>query len=532
MRTQPKNIFIGIIIFFFIGTLNASNLLIKNPSLSIEVTFTGDGNMLSSIPVNKENPSGISGNLRFKKNDETVIEMSGEEIRVQNNVGEETLTEPASNDLSLNQNEDDEVEVYISSNEGASMFGTFNLTGTFDGPVIDKSAKTVLYIGGNVYEQRYDDAELSLAYSSLGSEGRTVYNEDEDGYTYYNIQDHLGTTRMVVSEEQYVVENIFYHSYGKIGEYITDPESESETYRVRNKFTGKEFDQEGSVNGAGGIDAYYFVARIYDPEVGIFLSTDPAGQYVNAYSYTGGNPIMLVDPNGETAVGAIIGGFIGAYAGGAMANGSFNPGQWDWENPGTYFGMIQGGISGAQLGNSISDAIIARPRHMSGAQIDNTQLGAGEYEMKQQFPADDATPLQNKTRIALKDYVNDKPWRQKYEWGIVSESTPDGGLDYRIWQGTRNTIPQPPSNVNASNYSVAMHTHTIKGAVPSSDILHYTKGSGYYFVEKANDANWARGLSGRGFRGDYMVYNMPDKTLWGYQIAPKGVGIQFWQVNF
>jgi len=43
---------------------------------------------------------------------------------------------------------------------------------------------------------------------------------------------------------------------------------------------------------------YYFGARYYDPEIGIFTSTDPMGEYFFSYSYTGGNPIMLVDPSG------------------------------------------------------------------------------------------------------------------------------------------------------------------------------------------------------------------------------------------
>lgn len=38
--------------------------------------------------------------------------------------------------------------------------------------------------------------------------------------------------------------------------------------------------------------------RYYDPEVGCFTSVDPAGEFHNAYSYTGGNPILMIDPSG------------------------------------------------------------------------------------------------------------------------------------------------------------------------------------------------------------------------------------------
>jgi hypothetical protein len=47
-----------------------------------------------------------------------------------------------------------------------------------------------------------------------------------------------------------------------------------------------------------GIQAYYFGARYYDPEIGIFTSTDPAGQAWNSFAYCAGNPINLRDPSG------------------------------------------------------------------------------------------------------------------------------------------------------------------------------------------------------------------------------------------
>ncbi len=50
-----------------------------------------------------------------------------------------------------------------------------------------------------------------------------------------------------------------------------------------------------------GMDLVYFGARYYDPEIGVWLSHDPAGQFNNPYGYGGNgcNPVVYVDPNGE-----------------------------------------------------------------------------------------------------------------------------------------------------------------------------------------------------------------------------------------
>ncbi|MBD3422012.1 MAG: hypothetical protein GF398_18020, partial [Chitinivibrionales bacterium] len=62
----------------------------------------------------------------------------------------------------------------------------------------------------------------------------------------------------------------------------------------------KEFDQEGAVEGVtDGIQAYHFGARIYDPEIGRWLSTDKQMQFYDAYLYCHTNPIKYVDKDGN-----------------------------------------------------------------------------------------------------------------------------------------------------------------------------------------------------------------------------------------
>jgi RHS repeat-associated protein len=73
------------------------------------------------------------------------------------------------------------------------------------------------------------------------------------------------------------------------------------------KFTGKEADSENNLQ--------YFGARYYDNRVGKFTQIDPYSfrldkiqnllsnpQYLNGYSYSLNNPVVLVDPNGNLPI--------------------------------------------------------------------------------------------------------------------------------------------------------------------------------------------------------------------------------------
>ena len=65
--------------------------------------------------------------------------------------------------------------------------------------------------------------------------------------------------------------------------------------------SGKEWDQDGNINGAQGIQLDYFGARYYDPDIGLWISTDPVEEFWNSYSYVGADPLNLVDPWGLDA---------------------------------------------------------------------------------------------------------------------------------------------------------------------------------------------------------------------------------------
>ena len=92
--------------------------------------------------------------------------------------------------------------------------------------------------------------------------------------------------------------------------------------------------------------------RMYDPYTSMFLSPDnyiqapDNSQSFNRYAYCLNNPLKYIDPDGESFIGAAvaIGAIIGAYSGGVLANGTYNPIEWNWSSGNTYAYMIGGAV--------------------------------------------------------------------------------------------------------------------------------------------------------------------------------------------
>jgi uncharacterized protein RhaS with RHS repeats len=104
--------------------------------------------------------------------------------------------------------------------------------------------------------------------------------------------------------------------------------------------------------GEDGEGLHYFGRRFYDPEVGVWTAVDPKGQYYSAYSYVGGNPVLIVDPNGEYgalagALRGIASGAIGGAAYGGLIGGAISASQggsfWEGFGKGALYGGIAGG---------------------------------------------------------------------------------------------------------------------------------------------------------------------------------------------
>ncbi len=172
-----------------------------------------------------------------------------------------------------------------------------------------------------IYEkQNIDSIKLTeLTISGIGNQNETtnhLQNKTNDSVAYrkignknYELKDHLGNIRATITDikQPSNLFNFFNSTISSTSDYynygMQMPGRNYKTENYRYGIQGKEKDNELAGNG----NAYDFGARILDPRVGRWLSTDPmADQFpsVSSYNAMGNNPVMMVDPDGKATLWA------------------------------------------------------------------------------------------------------------------------------------------------------------------------------------------------------------------------------------
>ncbi len=174
---------------------------------------------------------------------------------------------------------------------------------------------------------------------------------------YYVLTDYLGSITQIMTVNGTLVEEKNFDAWGRqrvpstwllngVG-YFPPTYASNDWNRG---YTGHEMIPEFGIINMNG--------RLYDPLMGRMFSPDPYimgkdnTQGYNRYSYALNNPLSYTDPNGEIAwfIPVIAGAVIGGYMGGTMANGTYNPTQWDYSSGKTWGYIAGGAIVGAASG--------------------------------------------------------------------------------------------------------------------------------------------------------------------------------------
>ncbi|MBR6124217.1 RHS repeat-associated core domain-containing protein, partial [Candidatus Saccharibacteria bacterium] len=150
-----------------------------------------------------------------------------------------------------------------------------------------RAIRTDIMVGGKkVLERRRtyaasdsSVAEYRMIQGKSGIVGRILPDSSKEWY----IKDYQGSLVLTLVENG--TGNVFaYEPYGAQQKIQVSGESPAEQY------TGKELNER--------VGLYYYGARFFDPVFGIWMTPDPARQYMNLYAF-GGDPVNKIDRDGR-----------------------------------------------------------------------------------------------------------------------------------------------------------------------------------------------------------------------------------------
>ena len=206
----------------------------------------------------------------------------------------------------------------------------------------DNSTKFIFYLGGDAY-----------------SVPAILISNGETSKLYYLHRDYLGSIVMLTDKNGNIAERRHFDPWGQPIKVEDAAGNTLDKLTLLDRgFTGHEHLQTvGLIN---------MNARLYDPALHRFLQPDnyvqdPFNtQNFNRYGYCLNNPLVYVDQDGEWVF--LVAALIGAYIGGAQANGTYNPFKWNYSNADTWMGITGGaiiGVASAGVGIAVGEAVAA-----------------------------------------------------------------------------------------------------------------------------------------------------------------------------
>ena len=228
------------------------------------------------------------------------------------------------------------------------------------------------YVNGRLYKESkiltMNGAEIVSATMQYLYRGEEVIGLIYNGSLYYYRKNLQGDIIEIVDEDGNVAATYKYDAWGN----WTVSGGDVGTYNSF-RYRGYYYDT--------AIMLYYLKTRWYDPETGRFISPDSINYLdpqsingLNLYAYCNNNPVMYVDPTGESFILAmIIGGAIAGAIIGATVNGvtAYSEGVRGWDLAGAIVagaavGGIAGGIIGAGVGTLFGGAAVGGALAIAG----------------------------------------------------------------------------------------------------------------------------------------------------------------------
>jgi RHS repeat-associated protein len=121
-----------------------------------------------------------------------------------------------------------------------------------------------------------------------------VCRDDATPERLYATQDaNFNVTALISSTTGAVQQRFLYDPYGNSAVLTAAWAGSADAYAWTPRFTGQFFDPETQI--------YYYRARYYEPQMGVFVSRDPIEYLggINLYEYAQSQPLTKMDPFGE-----------------------------------------------------------------------------------------------------------------------------------------------------------------------------------------------------------------------------------------
>lgn len=171
---------------------------------------------------------------------------------------------------------------------------------------VDGSKTIKIYKIGKLFEQT-ETTESGVTkteerHYTVNGEYQYFTNTSCGNWRYFHT-DRLGSIETITASNGTVLERHGFDPFGKAraGNWIIDSTNIAGAKGLFSKITTRGFTGHDSIDGVGLI---HMNGRMYDPELGRFMQTDPFitsplnAQTMNPYSYVNNNPIMGTDPTG------------------------------------------------------------------------------------------------------------------------------------------------------------------------------------------------------------------------------------------
>jgi RHS repeat-associated protein len=161
-------------------------------------------------------------------------------------------------------------------------------------------------VGASTYHYHYDGSNLiritdqsnATLWTITWANGKPVSFTNKAGNTYFYITNYRGDVIQIVDQNGLETANYSYDPWGNV---LSTAENAEVTGQPLG-YASYVYDRETKL--------YYLQARYYDPETARFISRDPDPgdsddpKSQNGYTYADNNPVMLVDPDGNSSIAA------------------------------------------------------------------------------------------------------------------------------------------------------------------------------------------------------------------------------------